>query len=535
MNRRILIVPDKFKGAASASQVADAIELFLRSRCVRGLDDRRLVIEKLPMADGGDGSLTVLATALGDACRLVTVASEDALGRPLEAPLLLFGDSAFIEMAKVCGLAMLSREERNPELTTTRGLGRMMLSAAGYGVKRLIIGLGGSATNDGGAGMLDSCPPSSIPGMEIMVACDVDNPLLGPNGATMIYSAQKGADPAMQERLELRMEEFALRNGIDTSVAGGGAAGGAGAALYSLYGAKLTPGWRFFGDMVNLEERIALADLVITAEGRVDGQSLNGKLMAGISSLCIKYRKPLKVVCGKSYMHPKMWRKSGIHDIFALSEVEPDVRKSIEGTLRLLSGEGLFLAGCDEAGRGSLAGPVFAAAVILPEGFYDERLNDSKRMSEADRDALRERIEREAIAWRVEAVSAEEIDRINILNASITGMHRALDGLRVCPQAVFVDGNRFRPYISPDGRRIPFHCVVHGDASIAAVAAASVLAKTHRDEFMRRIAKEYPQYGWERNMAYPTADHREAIRKYGITPYHRRSYALLPEGGNLLF
>lgn len=535
MTSRILIVPDKFKGAASASQVADSLEVFLRSRFVRGRDPRSLAVEKLPLADGGDGSLEVLRSALGDSCRVVEVQAEDALGRPLEAPVLLFGDTAFIEMAKVCGLAMLSFGERNPEVTTTRGLGLVMKAAAGMGVSRIILGIGGSATNDCGAGMLEACPPDTLRGISLLVACDVDNPLLGPNGATMVYAPQKGADKAMLERLEQRMEEFAQIHGIDATVPGGGAAGGVGAALHSLYGAQLTPGWKLFGDMVHLEEKIASAHLVLTAEGRVDAQSLSGKLLAGISSLCIKYRKPLKVVCGKNYLHPKLWRKSGIYDIFALSEVEPDIRKSIEGTRRLLTGEGLLLAGCDEAGRGCLAGPVFAAAVILPEGFYDERLNDSKQMSEADRDALRERIEREAVAWRVEAVSAEEIDRINILNASITGMQRALDGLQIRPQGIFVDGNRFRPYVSPDGTRIPFHCVVHGDARIAAIAAASVLAKTHRDEFMRKIAKEYPQYGWDRNMAYPTPEHREAIRKYGITPYHRRSYALLPEGDNLLF
>ena len=339
--------------------------------------------------------------------------------------------------------------------------------------------------------------------------------------------------------IEMWRDEGALVfNGPDEQLLSGlaaGAAGGIGATLHCLYGAQLTPGWRLFGDMASLEERIAAADLVLTAEGRADGQSLNGKLLSGISSLCLKHKKELKVVCGKNFIQPRLWRQAGIRDILALHEVEPDTRKSIEGTVRLLSGEGLLLAGCDEAGRGCLAGPVFAAAVILPEDFYDSRLNDSKQMSEADRNALRERIEKEAIAWKVVAVSPEEIDRINILNASIEGMQRALDGLEVRPQAVFVDGNRFKPYFSPDGTKIPYHCVVHGDAKVAAIAAASVLAKTHRDEYMRRIARDYPQYGWDRNMAYPTPEHREAIRRYGITPHHRRSYALLPEGENLLF
>ena len=533
MSIRILIVPDKFKGAAPASDVADAIELFLRRRFVRGCDEKHLIIEKLPLADGGDGSMEVLRSALGFRCRIAEVACEDALGRPIKAPILLNADTAFIEMAQVCGLAMLSREERNPEKTTTRGLGQLMLEAARLGAGRIIIGLGGSATNDCGAGMLETCPPSALKGISLMAACDVENPLLGPDGATMVYGPQKGADGAMLARLEQRVEEFAASRGIDPLVPGGGAAGGVGACLHSLYGAHLTPGWKLFGDMVALEEKIAAADLVITAEGRVDAQSLSGKLLAGISSLCIKYRKVLKVVCGKNYLHPRFWRKAGIYDILALHEVEPDKRKSIEGTERLLSGRGLLLAGCDEAGRGCLAGPVFAAAVILPEDFYDERLNDSKQMTEADRDALRERIEAEALAWKVVAVQASEIDRINILNASVAGMQRALDGLSVRPQAVFVDGNRFSPYFDPDGRKVPFHCVVHGDARIAAIAAASVLAKTHRDEYMRRISAEYPQYGWDRNMAYPTAEHRDAIRRYGITPYHRRSFALRDSDSSL--
>lgn len=181
--------------------------------------------------------------------------------------------------------------------------------------------------------------------------------------------------------------------------------------------------------------------------------------------------------------------------------------------------EGLVEAGCDEAGRGPLAGPVFAAAVILPEGFSHPLLNDSKRMTERSRDILRPIIEQEAVAWAVEAVQPEEIDSINILNASIAGMQRAVLRLAVKPDVLLVDGNRFKPM---DGY---MHVtVVHGDATYASIAAASVLAKTWRDEFMRRIALEYPQYGWEHNKGYPTREHIEAIRKYGYTPYHRMSF-----------
>jgi len=180
---------------------------------------------------------------------------------------------------------------------------------------------------------------------------------------------------------------------------------------------------------------------------------------------------------------------------------------------------GRLEAGCDEAGRGPLAGAVFAAAVILPEDFHHPLLNDSKQMSERARDLLRPLIEREAVSWAVEEVSAEEIDRINILKASIAGIQRAVMKLAVRPDFLLIDGNRFLPF---DG--YPYQTVVHGDATFASIAAASVLAKTWRDEYMRRIAAEYPQYGWDRNMGYPTAEHIAAIKEFGYTPYHRRSF-----------
>ena len=231
---------------------------------------------------------------------------------------------------------------------------------------------------------------------------------------------------------------------------------------------------------------------------------------------------------------------------------------------------GLTEAGCDEAGRGPLAGPVFAAAVILPEGFRHPLLNDSKKMTEKARDLLRPVIEKEAISYAVEAVGAAEIDTINILNASIAGMQRAVMRLAVTPDFILVDGNRFRPFSyiaalaaekglagrgerntggekSAGGEdltktlaggqtsekeilerydRIPYSCIVKGDGKFASIAAASVLAKTWRDEFMRKIAAEYPMYGWDRNMGYPTREHVEAIRKYGFSPYHRKSFHL---------
>ena len=183
---------------------------------------------------------------------------------------------------------------------------------------------------------------------------------------------------------------------------------------------------------------------------------------------------------------------------------------------------GRIEAGCDEAGRGPLAGPVYAAAVILPPDFFHPLLNDSKQMSEKAREELRPIIEKEAVAWAVEAVSPEEIDKLNILWASVTGMQRAVLRLNPAPQFLLVDGNKFRPF-GPYSFK-DYKTVVHGDATFASIAAASVLAKTYRDDEMRRLAQLYPEYGWERNMGYPTPEHIEAIRRNGLTPLHRKSF-----------
>ncbi|MDE7437411.1 MAG: ribonuclease HII [Muribaculaceae bacterium] len=190
---------------------------------------------------------------------------------------------------------------------------------------------------------------------------------------------------------------------------------------------------------------------------------------------------------------------------------------------------GVVEAGCDEAGRGCLCGPVSCAAVILPEGFQCEELNDSKQLTAHKREELRRLIEREAVAWAVVMVEPDEIDRINILNASIEGMQRALSKLSVRPAHILVDGNKFKPYLDPVlGMQTPHHTVVKGDATFMSIAAASVLAKTHRDELMASYAEQYPGYGWERNMGYPTKEHRAAIAKLGPTPIHRMTFRLLP-------
>jgi ribonuclease HII len=184
----------------------------------------------------------------------------------------------------------------------------------------------------------------------------------------------------------------------------------------------------------------------------------------------------------------------------------------------------LIEAGCDEAGRGCLAGPVFAAAVIFPKTFSNPLLNDSKQLTKEEREKLRPIIEKEALAYAVAWVDAEEIDKINILRASIKAMHLALDKLHVRPQNIIVDGNKFYKY-----RDIPHTCIVKGDGKYLSIAAASVLAKTYRDDYMTSLSKEFPQYGWDKNMAYPTKEHRDAIAKYGVTKHHRLSYRLLKE------
>ncbi len=184
-------------------------------------------------------------------------------------------------------------------------------------------------------------------------------------------------------------------------------------------------------------------------------------------------------------------------------------------------------AGCDEAGRGCLAGPVFAAAVILPSNFKSDLLNDSKKLNEKNRYLLRDVIEKEALAWAVGQVSVEEIDEINILKAAFLAMHRAIDQLTMRPESLLIDGNKFTPY-----PKISHHCIVKGDAKFMSIAAASILAKTYRDDWMKALGVDYPEYGWSKNKGYPTKTHRAAIAKHGISPHHRTSFKLLAETDN---
>ena len=182
----------------------------------------------------------------------------------------------------------------------------------------------------------------------------------------------------------------------------------------------------------------------------------------------------------------------------------------------------LIEAGCDEAGRGCLAGSVYAAAVILPADYNNPELNDSKQLSASKRNLLREQIQQDAICWAIGVVTPEEIDQINILKASFLAMHRALDQLTVRPEAIIVDGNRFVPY-----QQLPYTTIVKGDGKYQSIAAASILAKTYRDDYMDQLAEQYPMYGWKSNKGYPTKEHRDGIKKYGISPFHRKSYNLL--------
>lgn len=220
--------------------------------------------------------------------------------------------------------------------------------------------------------------------------------------------------------------------------------------------------------------------------------------------------------------------------MYARGCVPTDTASLFQKMLKLYHTEGLVEAGCDEAGRGCLAGPVFAAAVILPPDFQNDVLNDSKQLSERQRYQLREVIEREAVAWAVAECSPQEIDKMNILRCSILAMQRALDQLTVRPQHILVDGNRWMPY-RWNGEIVKADTVVKGDATYMNIAAASILAKTYRDDRMKALAQEFPQYGWDKNMGYPAKAHREAIARYGATPHHRMTFRLLPETQLTLF
>ena len=540
----ILLVPDKFKGTFTASEIAAKMEAEIRAS-----GNTVEEILPVPLADGGEGSLDVFLKHYPGANE-VLVDTKDPLMRDIVAPMAVAGDTVFIELARCSGLMMIDIAERNPLNTTTYGLGLMLMAALDYTPRRIIVGVGGSATNDGGRGMIEAIGLDNIhlfDDIEVKVACDARNPLLGPNGATYTYAPQKGADTDMLPLLERRMEEWVVtarewlhqigrddRAADFDTVPGGGTAGGTGAALYAFLKATPVHGFAFFSEMVALEDKIAASRMVITGEGRLDASSLNGKLVGSLAEMCEKACRRLYVVCGQN----TLGSDPSICDIALLAT---DFKEKIGqwcridyrsdylpdgGTLFDFSSSYGVIAGCDEAGRGPLAGPVYAAAVILPEGFYHPLLKDSKKMTAAQRNQMREIIERNAVAWSVASISAAEIDEINILQASIKAMQTALNGLDVKPGLILVDGNRFNPYYGTDGVRIPHKCIVKGDDKVPEISAASILAKTYRDEFMLKMDKEFPQYGWARNMGYPTKEHRAAIHAHGLTPYHRKTFTV---------
>lgn len=544
----ILLVPDKFKGTFTAPQIAAKFE-----EAIRKSGNLSEEIVSIPLADGGEGSLDVFLHNYPGASE-VLVDTKDPLMRDIVAPMAVAGDTVFIELARCSGLMMIDFAERNPMKTTTYGLGLMLKAALEYSPRKIIVGVGGSATNDGGRGMIEAIGLENIhlfDDIEVQVACDARNPLLGPHGATYTYAPQKGADADMLPVLERRMEawvatarEWLCQIGHEDraadfdTVPGGGTAGGSGAALYAFLRAKPVHGFTFFSQMVALEEKIRAARLVITGEGCLDQSSLNGKLVGSLAEMCAAACRRLYVVCGRN----ALGGDPSLCDVALLAtDFEEKIGQWCRAAYRsdYLPEDGMLfdfaaasgthygvIAGCDEAGRGPLAGPVYAAAVILPEGFYHPLLKDSKKMTAAQRDIMCEVIEREAIAWSVASVSAEEIDQINILQSSIKAMQCALAGLGKSPELILVDGNRFNPYYAADGTRIPHKCIVKGDDRVPEISAASILAKTYRDRYMLQIDKEFPQYGWARNMGYPTEEHRSAIHKCGLSPYHRKSFTV---------
>lgn len=545
----ILLVPDKFKGTFTAAEIADMMEARIRACGNTGEE-----IVSVPLADGGEGSLDVFLHNVPGASE-VLVDTVDALMRPITAPMVVTDDTVFIEMARCSGLMMIDVKERNPLKTTTYGLGLMLLAALDYSPRRIIVGLGGSATNDGGRGLVEAIGLDKLhlfDGIEVKVACDVKNPLLGPSGATAVFAPQKGAGKDMLPVLEERMAAWAVTakewlrsvgrgsraDDFDT-VPGGGAAGGTGAALYSFLNASLVSGFGLFSEMVSLEALVARSRMVITGEGCLDASSMNGKLVGSLAEICSRLCRRLYVVCGRN----TLGSDPAICDVALLATDFEEKMASWcnaawregylpqEGSLFDFGSSYGIIAGCDEAGRGPLAGPVFAAAVILPEGFYHPLLKDSKKMTAAQRETMCAIIEREAVAWSVASVSAAEIDEINILQASIKAMQLALNGLYekhpgLGIDLALIDGNRFKPYYAPSGARVPHKCIVKGDDKVPEISAASILAKTYRDRYMMQIDKEFPQYGWAHNMGYPTEDHRAAIHAHGLTPHHRKSFTV---------
>ena len=376
---KIVLIVDKFKESLSAGEVAEIITAGLQHR------KKGDIIYSIPLADGGDGTVEALG-GIADGQK-ISVETVDPLGRKIVAVALRIGDRYICEMAQSTGLVLLSKEERDPTQTSSYGLGIMIKNIAGMGAKELIVGIGGSATNDCGVGMLqalgyrfydkkgdvlkplsedkrsvkeslsfenenredmlrgkdliriggvdDSEVPEFIKQVKIIVANDVTNPLTGIYGATKVYGPQKGATTTIIEELESGVVNFAgvaakFLGENYSGVSGAGAAGGVGFALHAFLRAELRQGWRLLFDMLDVEKRIKEADLVITGEGRVDGQSLSGKLMDGICSMCAKHNKRLIVICGDNRLTEKELERAGVEKLFAISHREPVKERAIK-------------------------------------------------------------------------------------------------------------------------------------------------------------------------------------------------------------
>lgn len=375
---KILLAVDKFKGSLTSTGAEAAIEEGIFEAAGRDSSAPLPKVVKVPIADGGDGSLEVLSALWGEGCRRVECTLTGPLGKKVKSVYLRQGERAFIEMAAICGLAMVPQPLRNPMNTTTYGLGEAILHAVKGGAKEIFVSIGGSATNDCGVGMVQALgygftdkrgealptplfgrdlarigeilpPAEPLMGLEIKVVCDVTNPLLGSGGATMVYGRQKGADEPTLAALEAAMESFAAMAGGDAEFPGAGAAGGVGFAFNRFLGASLIKGEEFFIELTALESLVAGADLVVGGEGCIDEQSFYGKIVGWLYNLCRKYDKPLLLFCGVD--------KSGFSApdcrIFPLSDIENDTSQSISQAYSLLKGRA-----CMAFSSGTLPGMV---------------------------------------------------------------------------------------------------------------------------------------------------------------------------------
>lgn len=394
---KILIASDKFKGSLTSAEAAASIKAGIESgfsdnaliynsfnSCVKagtsaGPGNNKIVLrfDIVEIADGGDGSTEVVKRYCrgkgAEDCRETECTATGPTGNPVSTAYLQYGRTAFIEMARISGLEMLPEAERNPLYTTTYGLGEVIRHALGRGAEEIILSIGGSATNDGGTGMLQALgfrfydvrgrliPDTRMCGKELeriarieppsggllncageravlKVICDVTNPLLGVNGATWVYGAQKGASPAELVRLEAGMETYVRAAGspFAAGLPGAGAAGGMGFAAVHFLNGELISGWRFFAELTGLEERVKEADVVISGEGKIDGQSVQGKVIGGIAELAALYRKPLLLFCGVNGIPATGKELPGV-EIYSLSDIEPDIEKSIRNAGPLLS------------------------------------------------------------------------------------------------------------------------------------------------------------------------------------------------------